>query len=45
MSRSGVGRTSHESSSTEIGDQSAIFVEEDRSALELGAVEALAYVL
>lgn len=40
-----MGCTSHESSSTKVGDQSAIFVEEDRSALELGAVEALASAL
>lgn len=39
MSRSGVACASHESSSTEVGDQPAIFVEENRSALKLGAVE------
>lgn len=42
VSRPGVGCTSHESSSTEVGDQSAIFVEEDGSALKLGAVKTLA---
>lgn len=47
IGRSGVGCASHESGPTEVGDQSAIFVEEDRSALVLGAVElntALAFV-
>lgn len=39
MSRSSVACASHESSSTKVGDQTAIFVEENRSALELGAVE------